>query len=49
MSKQRRHSYTIKFKLDVINYTKEHGNRAAEHMFGPTDRDDDSCMAPARR
>ena len=35
MSKQRRHCYTIKFKLDVINYAKEHGNMAAEHMFRP--------------
>ncbi len=35
MSKQRRHCYTITFKLDVINYAKEHGNRAAERMFGP--------------
>ena len=43
MSKQRRHCYTIQFKLDVIKYAQEHGNGAAERMFGPaTDRDDDS-------
>ena len=33
--KQRRHSYTLKFKLEVVAYAKEHGNRAAEHRLGP--------------
>ena len=35
MSQQRSHCYTIRFKLDVINYAKEHGNRAAERFFRP--------------
>ena len=33
--KQRRHSYTVKFKLEVVAYAKEHGNRAVERRFGP--------------
>ena len=28
-------SYSAKFKLNVVNYAKEHGNRAAERHFGP--------------
>ena len=28
-------SYSAKFKLNVISYAKEHGNRAAERQFGP--------------
>uniref|UniRef100_H9GR36 HTH CENPB-type domain-containing protein n=1 Tax=Anolis carolinensis TaxID=28377 RepID=H9GR36_ANOCA len=35
MSVQKRLSYRIPFKLEVIKYTKEHGNRAAERHFGP--------------
>ncbi|CAJ0949590.1 unnamed protein product [Ranitomeya imitator] len=35
MSKQRRISYKIPFKLEVVKYAKEHGNRAAERHFGP--------------
>ena len=35
MSKQKRISYTIPFKLEVVKYAKEHGNRAAERHFGP--------------
>ena len=31
----RRHSYEISFKLQVIKYAKENGNRAAERHFGP--------------
>ena len=35
MSKQKRISYKIPLKLEVVKYTKEHGNRAAERHFGP--------------
>ena len=35
MSKQKRISYKIPFKLEVVKYAKEHGNRAAERHFGP--------------
>ena len=31
---QRRHCYSVKFKLEVIAYAKEHGNRASERNFG---------------
>jgi hypothetical protein len=36
---KRKHCYTISFKHAVIQYAKEHGNRAAERQFGllPTD------------
>jgi hypothetical protein len=34
-SKQKRISYTVGIKLDVIKYVKEHGNRAAKRHFGP--------------
>lgn len=33
--KQKRLSYNVNFKLEVIKYAKEHGNRAAERHFGP--------------
>ncbi|XP_041421491.1 uncharacterized protein LOC495453 isoform X13 [Xenopus laevis] len=35
MCKQRRLSYNISFKLEVVSYAKEHGNRAAARHFGP--------------
>ncbi|KAF6081661.1 hypothetical protein HJG60_008709 [Phyllostomus discolor] len=35
MSKQKRISYKIPFKLEVVKYAKEYGNRAAERHFGP--------------
>ena len=31
----KRFSYTIAYKLQVIQYAKEHGNRAAERHYGP--------------
>jgi hypothetical protein len=34
-SKQKRISYTVGIKLDVIKYVKEHGNRAAKRHLGP--------------
>jgi hypothetical protein len=34
-SKQKRVSYSVAFKLNVIKFTKEHGSRAAERHFGP--------------
>ena len=33
--KKRRRFYTIRFKLQVVDYAKQHGNRAAERRFGP--------------
>ncbi|CAI5785439.1 Hypothetical predicted protein, partial [Podarcis lilfordi] len=35
MIKQRRLVYKIPFKLEVVKYAKEHGNRAAERHCGP--------------
>lgn len=35
MASGKRHSYTIGYKLQVVAYAKEHGNRAAERHFGP--------------
>ena len=32
--KQTGHCYTIKHKLAVIAYAKQHGNRAAERKYG---------------
>jgi len=33
-SKERRLSYSIAFKIEVMNYAEKHGNRAAERRFG---------------
>nr|AHN53440.1 DDE superfamily endonuclease [Nuttalliella namaqua] len=35
MSNQKRLAYKAAFKLEVIKFAKEHGNRAAERHFGP--------------
>ncbi|CAI5770390.1 pogo transposable element with KRAB domain [Podarcis lilfordi] len=35
MIKHKRLAYKIPFKLEVVKYAKEHGNRAAERHFGP--------------
>ena len=39
-SKERRLSYSIAFKIEVVNYAEKHGNRAAERHFGspPTEK-----------
>ena len=39
-SKERWLSYSIAFKIEVVNYTEKHGNRAAERRFGspPTEK-----------
>ena len=39
-SKERRLSYSIAFKTEVVNYAEKHGNRAAERRFGspPTEK-----------
>ena len=39
-SKERRLSYSIAFKIEVMIYTEKHGNRAAERCFGslPTEK-----------
>jgi len=33
-SKERRLSYSIEFKIEVVNYAEKHVNRAAEMRFG---------------
>jgi len=33
-SKERQLSYSIAFKIEVVNYAEKHGNRAAEKRFG---------------
>ncbi|XP_069606515.1 uncharacterized protein [Ranitomeya imitator] len=40
ISKQKRLSYKIPFKLKVVKFAKQHGNRAAERQFGrpPTEK-----------
>ena len=35
MEKNKRYSYDAGYKLKVIPYAEEHGNRAAERHFGP--------------
>jgi len=39
-SKEERFSYSIAFKIEVVNYAVKHGNRAAERRFGspPTEK-----------
>ena len=39
-TKERRLSYSIAFKIEVVNYAEKHGNRAAERRFGspPTEK-----------
>ena len=34
-STSRRCSYTARYKLQVVKYGEEHGNRSAERHFGP--------------
>jgi hypothetical protein len=34
-AKQKRFPCSVAFKLNVIKFAKEHGNRAAERHFGP--------------
>ena len=33
-SRERRLSYSIAFKIEVVNYAEKHGNQAAERRFG---------------
>ena len=35
MEKKKRYSYDAGYKLKVIPYAEEHGNRPAERHFGP--------------
>jgi hypothetical protein len=35
-SKERRLSYSITFKIEVMNYAGKHGKRRAERSFGTT-------------
>ena len=49
-SKERRLSYSVAFKMEIVNYTEKHGNRAAERRFGltPTEMMDDTRMEEAK-
>jgi len=38
-SKERRLSYSIAFKIGVVNYAEKPGNRTAERRFGSTLRE----------
>ena len=40
VSKERRLSYSITFKIEVVNYAVKQGNQAAERRFGspPTEK-----------
>jgi hypothetical protein len=40
MGSKERLSYSIAFKIEVVNYAEKHGNRAAERHFGssPTEK-----------
>jgi len=33
-SKERRLSYSISYKIEIVNYAEKHGHRAAERRFG---------------
>jgi len=33
-SKERQLSYSVAFKIEVVNYAEKHENRAAERRFG---------------
>jgi len=48
--KERRLSYSIAFKIEVVNYAEKHGNWAAERRFGssPTEMMDDMRIKEAR-
>ena len=35
MATNKQHSYIISYKLKVMDYAKEHGNRTAARIFGP--------------
>jgi hypothetical protein len=39
-SKERQLSYSIAFKIEVVNYAEKHGKKAAERRFGspPTEK-----------
>jgi len=48
-SKERWLSYSIAFKIKVMNYAEKHGNLAAERRFGlTTNRDNDMKMEEAK-
>ena len=43
MEKNKRYSYDAGYKLKLIPYAEEHGNRAAEWHFGPPPREKTIC------
>jgi len=47
-SKERRLSYSIAFKIEVMNYAEKHGNRAAGRRFDSPPTEDDTRMEEAK-
>lgn len=45
----KRSSYTISYKLQVVDYSKEHGNRAAARAFRTPPTEKNKCLVTARR
>ena len=46
----KRSSYTIFYKLKVVDYAKDHGCRAVASVFGPPPTEkNDTCLVTARR
>ena len=43
MERNKRYSYDAGYKLKVIAYAEEHGNRAAEHHFSPPPTEKTIC------
>ena len=43
MEKIKRYSYDAGYKLKVVPYAEEHGNRAAERHFSPPPREKTIC------
>ena len=43
MEKNERYSHDAGYKLKVIPYVEEHGNRAAEQYFGPPPSEKTIC------
>ena len=44
MESQKQHNYTIAYKLQVIQFAKENGNRAAARHFGPLPTEKIICV-----
>ena len=49
MEKNKRYSYDVGYKLKVIPYAEQHGNRAAERHFGPPPTEKTICNQRASK